>query len=247
MKFTTLASSSSGNAYLVQGEGVAPLLLECGVSIKALREKIAFGLPGFSLFLSGLAGCLISHAHGDHSKAAKSLLKAGVDCFMPAECARALSVEDNHRVHMLVPEKEFVVNGFWIIPFELHHDVPCYGYLIERQDGSMMRERLLFVPDTEFVHNRFEGVNVLAIECNHEAGVLSQNIINGEVPQTLGRRIRRNHLGLSTVKDFILANNMQKTLREIHLIHLSNHNSDEARFIREIQELTGVPVYVAGE
>jgi phosphoribosyl 1,2-cyclic phosphodiesterase len=236
MKFTPLASSSSGNAYLVESPGVAPLLLECGLPIKKLREKLSFGI-------TGLAGCLVSHSHGDHSKAVKDLLKAGVDVWTSKETAAALGVADHHRIHAIESEKEFVVNGFWIIPFDLHHDVPCQGFLIDAPDG----ERLLFVPDTEFVTNRFKRVTVLAIECNHEAGILSGNIVNGEVPAVLGRRIRRNHLSLSVVKDFILANNMQKTLREIHLIHLSNSNSDEARFRREIQEITGVPVYIAGE
>jgi phosphoribosyl 1,2-cyclic phosphodiesterase len=104
---------------------------------------------------------------------------------------------------------------------------------------------LAFIPDTAYVKNRFSGITTLAIECNHVADILSENIQGGNIPVSLGRRIRRNHLSLSVVKDFILANNMQKTLREIHLIHLSDSNSSEEQFKREIQEITGVPVYVA--
>ena len=36
-------------------------------------------------------------------------------------------------------------------------------------------------------------------------------------------------------------------LQEIWLLHLSSSNADAKRFKKEIQELTGVPVYIAGE
>jgi hypothetical protein len=42
----------------------------------------------------------------------------------------------------------------------------------------------------------------------------------------------------------IKANDLSKT-REIHLLHLSESHSDEARFVREVQEATGVPTYAA--
>jgi hypothetical protein len=41
------------------------------------------------------------------------------------------------------------------------------------------------------------------------------------------------------------ANDLSK-VQEIWLLHLSDGNSDADRFKREIQELTGKPVYVAG-
>lgn len=59
MKFTSLASSSKGNAYLVQSDGLAPLLIEAGIPIKQIREK----LYAHGVSLSDLAGCLLSHEH----------------------------------------------------------------------------------------------------------------------------------------------------------------------------------------
>jgi hypothetical protein len=40
------------------------------------------------------------------------------------------------------------------------------------------------------------------------------------------------------------ANDLSKC-REIHLLHLSSDHSDEERFIREVQESTGIPTFVA--
>ena len=233
MNFRSFGSSSKGNCYLVECDGIAPLLLECGIPIKAIREKLNFSL-------SGLAGCLISHEHGDHSKAAKDLLKAGVDVWTSEETAEALEVRNHHRINILRAGEQEDIGGWVVLPFDLHHDVPTHGFLIGAPDG----DRFLFAPDTAYLRNRFRGVNILAIECNYVGDILSNNIQKGSVPKIVGRRVRRNHMELTTVKKFLLANDLSKC-REIHLIHLSDSNSDEAKMIREIQELTGVPVYAA--
>ena len=59
MKLIPLASSSHGNAYLVE-DGTTCLLIECGVSWKKLQKLTGFGV-------SGIAGCLISHEHKDQT------------------------------------------------------------------------------------------------------------------------------------------------------------------------------------
>jgi phosphoribosyl 1,2-cyclic phosphodiesterase len=233
MNFMPIASSSRGNAYLVESHGVAPLLLECGISIKRLREKLRFGV-------TGIAGCLISHEHGDHSKAVKDLLKAGVDVFTSAETAEALGVKGHYRLTQLTSGLSIRIDDWLVLPFDLHHDVPTHGFLIAAPDG----EKLLFIPDTSYIRNRFEEITILAIECNHVAEILSEHIIDGTVPQPLGRRVRRNHMSLSRVVDMLKANDLSRC-REIWLLHLSDANSDEARMIKEVQEATGIPTFSA--
>jgi phosphoribosyl 1,2-cyclic phosphodiesterase len=237
MKFTSLASSSRGNAYLVQADGVSPLLLEAGLPIKQLRDK----LRAHGVAISDLAGCLVSHEHMDHAKAVKDLLKAGVDCWMSTGTAQALGALSHHRSHFNF--ESLKISGYLIIMFELEHDAEQpMGFLIAHGD-----DRLLFIPDTAFVQNQFEGVTILVIECNNADDILSEKILNGSIPTFVGRRIRRNHMSLRNVKELILANDMARTLREIWLIHLSSANSSEERFKKEIQELTGVPVHIAEE
>ena len=48
-------------------------------------------------------------------------------------------------------------------------------------------------------------------------------------------------MNLDTLKEFIAANKFP-LLEAVFLIHLSNDNSEEDRMIKEIEELTGVPV-----
>ena len=46
-------------------------------------------------------------------------------------------------------------------------------------------------------------------------------------------------------QDFLRANDLSR-VKEIHLLHLSDRNSSANCFKKEIQSLTGKPVYVAG-
>jgi len=229
--FTSIASSSKGNAYLVEAHGAAPLLLEAGLPISKLREALNFGL-------TGLAGCLASHCHGDHSIAIPKLLAAGVDVYVSAETAATLGIQNHHRTNIIATGKQVQIGPWAVLPFSLAHDVPTLGFVIS---GS--GDTLLFIPDTEYIENRFSGITILVVEANHAEDILSDNIVSGVIDSSVGRRVRRTHLSLEVVKDFILANDFT-TLRQIHLIHLSSANSDEQRFKREIQELLGVPVYV---
>ena len=105
-------------------------------------------------------------------------------------------------------------------------------------------ERLLFIPDTSHVMNRFKNVTILAIECNHVADILSDNIQEGNIPSVVGRRVRRNHMSLDSVIGMLKANDLSRC-REIWLLHLSDANSDEARMIRTVQEQTGIPCRAA--
>ncbi|OPY78314.1 MAG: putative metallo-hydrolase YycJ [Syntrophorhabdus sp. PtaU1.Bin153] len=238
MNFIPLFSSSAGNAYLVTSEGVPPLLLECGIPIKKLREK----LWSHGVSLSYLAGCLVSHEHGDHSRAVKDLLRAGVDCYMSYETAKALDVDISHRVYSInLASASPLLLPSWIVKFfPLVHDAAgASGFFIGNG-----KERLLFIPDTAFVTNRFENVNLMAVECNHISDILSENILSGHVPAAVGRRVRRNHMGLNTVIKMLKANDLSKC-REIWLLHLSDANSDEARMVRAVQEATGIPCRVA--
>jgi phosphoribosyl 1,2-cyclic phosphodiesterase len=233
MNFTPIASSSHGNAYLIESEGVAPLLIECGIPMRQLQERLSFGL-------SRLAGCLVSHQHGDHAKAVKDMLKTSVDVYMSIETAEALEVSQHHRINILMAGDMAAVGEWLVLPCDLAHDVPTHGFFIQAPDG----EKLLFIPDTAYIRNRFEGINILAIECNNMEEILSGNIVSGHMPASLGHRVRRSHMSLERVISMMKANDLSRC-RAIWLLHLSDANSNEELMRRKVQETVGVPVYIA--
>lgn len=231
MEIRILASSSRGNCYRVTGGGT-PLLLECGIAFKEIRKGLGFDT-------SSLAGCLISHEHGDHAKAARDILRAGIDCYCSKGTAEALGLE-GHRLHPISAKASFRIGPWSVLPFDTVHDAAePLGFLL-----TTGPERLLFATDTAYVKYRFSGLTHVMLECNYDLGILKQNVAAGLVEREVKKRILRSHMNLGNVKEFLRSNDLSR-VREIWLLHLSDDNSDAARFRREVQQLTGKEVRVA--
>ena len=165
----------------------------------------------------------------------------GVDCYMSLGTAQALGVEYHHR---FVPVDydtlhDSLIGGWRVKSFPLVHDAADpRGFLIRYHDDC-----LLFVPDTGYVEQRFAGVTIAAVECNHISEKLSENIQIGNIPAVVGHRGRRNHMSLDTVISMLQANDLSKC-RHIFLLHLSDANSDERKMKDEVQKATGIPVTI---
>ena len=233
MDIQVLASSSKGNCYRVS-DGQTSLLLECGIPYKEIQRGINFKT-------SELDGCLITHEHKDHCKSIKDVMKAGVDCYLSQGTADALKVA-GHRLK-IIKSKQRVKLGTWtILPFDVQHDcAEPLGFLLAGLDG----EKLLYATDTYYIKYKFNSLTHLMIECNHSYKILNDNVEAGYLPLSMKKRLIQSHFSLENVKKFLMANDLSK-LQEIWLIHLSNGNSNAEEFKREIQELTGKPVYIAG-
>lgn len=226
IEFTAYASSSSGNLYRIT-DWVSSLLLECGLPIKKLRRAIGHNLHAMD-------GVLVSHEHMDHAKAAQDVIKAGVDVFCSRGTAGALGLA-GHRVKIIEALKQFKVGPWTVLPFDTKHDAAePLGFLI--QNGM---DKLLFCTDSFYVRYRFQGLTILAVECNY-----SKRTLQEDIPPAQKKRLLRSHMSLETLLDFLSANDLS-TVREIHLLHLSDDNSDEALFKEMVQGNTGIPVYVA--
>jgi phosphoribosyl 1,2-cyclic phosphodiesterase len=232
--FTPLASSSEGCCYLVESGTQLPLLIDAGIRFKDIQI-------GTDFKTSMIAGCLISHAHGDHSKAVKDLLKTGVDCYSARETWASLGIAENHRAKTITAGTREFFDGWTIMPFAAVHDVPgTLGFVIGDQAGN----RLLYLTDSAYSLNTFAGLTHIAIECNYSEEILERNNARGDIDNNRFKRTFRTHMSLERLEDMLKANDLSK-LQEIHLLHLSDGNGDEAKFKDRIQKLTGVPVYIA--
>ena len=235
IEITVLASGSRGNCYRIN-DGSTPLLLECGIPYKEIQK-------GLNFRLSELAGCLISHEHQDHCKAILDVIKAGIDCYMSQGTAGALGVS-GHRVRMAAAKYLFEIGTLMIMPFETQHDADQpLGFLVY---STRTCEKLLYATDTYYIRYKFPGLTHIMVECNYIRDILEANVSAGLVPLALRNRLLESHFSLENVKAFLQANDLGQ-VKGIWLIHMSETNCDPARAKREIQEMTGLPVYIAQE
>lgn len=226
MKFIPLASSSTGNAYLVE-DGESRLLIECGVAYRRLRK-----LAGDKL--AGVTACLLSHEHKDHARCFGDLLKSGMEIYASEGTASAL---DCALMTVLEPWEERQVGSFDVKPFPVFHDAAePFGYLVRsRVDG----EKLLFATDTAALGWQVPGLQMIALECNYAEDILAQSV---KLPEKVRRRIRNSHMELRQACRYLTSLDLS-TCRGVYLLHLSDACSDEGLFVRTVETaLGGVPV-----
>lgn len=217
MRFEALASSSSGNAYIVSDNDTR-ILLECGVSHKKLQK-----LSGFSL--SEFQACLVSHEHKDHAKAVEDLISRGMAVYMSQGTAEAL---DTDAVNLIEHMEQFNVGSLDIVPFTTFHDAAePLGFLIKsRVDGDV----LAFATDTVNLRYKFPGLNILAIEANYDKAILERC---ERMPEKVRYRIANSHMEIDTLCDYLRSLDLSQC-REIHLLHLSDATSHEGHFLNKV-------------
>jgi len=231
MDIQVLASGSRGNCYRVT-DGKTALLLDCGIPFAEIRKTLDYRT-------SEIAACLLTHEHGDHARAVKDVLKAGIDVYTSQGAARALALE-SHRLHTVKSKSRFVVGSWSILPFDTVHDAAePLGFMLDSGD-----ERLLFATDTAYLRYRFPELTHIMLECNYDLALLKANVAAGLVSSEVKRRVLKSHMSLETAKNMLKANDLRR-VREIILIHLSDDNGNAQRFKNEIARITGKVVRIA--
>jgi len=218
MKIKSLASSSSGNCHIVEHDGCR-IMLDCGLTRKQLHGK--------GVKLTELAGCLITHAHQDHAKAAKDLIKRGTDVYLTEETSKALELPRSHRRHIITPMEYFKVGGFRVAPFLGHHDCEVVGFQI-----SSGGEKLVYITDSCYCEYNFSNMTHLLIECNYDADSLEKSVSDSG----LRRRVIQTHFGLENVIGLLEENDLN-ALKEVRLCHLSDANSNEKLMLELVGEV----------
>lgn len=230
MELKTIMSSSKGNCYVITDEGRS-LIIEAGVSAKKMN----------GIDFSIVDGCLISHEHSDHGKGAKGLIKrSSLDVYASKGTLDALELP-KHRSVVIESLKQFNIKDWTILPFDTQHDAKePLGFFIESPSGK----RILFATDTYYIKYKFPRITHLMIECNYSKEILDENYHNKTIQAFRYKRVIASHFELGNVKSFIKSNDMSE-LEQVMLLHLSNENANGDLFKKEIQAVTGTPVYIA--
>lgn len=233
MNIKSIASSSAGCAYIVESGGYS-LLIECGVSLKRIRAALNHDL-------SRIVGCLVSHDHADHAGFLPQLEK---ETSIPIYCTEGTlkRFELSGACHPIKHKEVLTPEGvFRVMPFELDHDVQCFGFFIFTR-----YEKLLYITDTGSIKDMESGkdytfpcdIGFIMIEANHSF----EKLIDSEVNNAAKKRICETHLSIDDVAEFV---SRHPDLEEIWLLHLSDRHSDAEKFKEMVVQSSGVPVFVA--
>lgn len=230
--------STKGNCYALQSSTGEIVLLDCGCNYKKI-------LRGIDYQISNVSGVLLSHEHGDHTKAFKEIMDAGIQIYTNDETVENMNIRTGELMKGVPERYPFKAGSFIVTPFELPHTtydketnqlVSCsnYGYLV----GHKEMGRLLYMTDFEYCNYSFHRMQVehMVIECNYCEELVDKTEAN------YSHRLK-GHCSLSTCKQFI-KENFTESLRTVTLVHLSGQTSDSRKIQKEIQEVAGSNVLV---
>lgn len=232
MKLTILGSSSTGNGYILSN-GKEALILEAGIRFSTVKKSLDFNT-------SIISGLLVSHSHGDHAKYINSYLQGGVKVLSSSSVLDGVDQKYNYLCKEVKAGQGYKIGNFRILPFDLEHDVPCLGYLVNHPETGT----IMFLTDSYLCEYVFPGLSHIMLECNYADHILEQNILAGSVHPSMRPRLLKTHMELQTTKSILLANDLSQ-VKNILLVHLSAQNSNERLFIDEMTKATGKQVYAA--
>lgn len=204
MTYDILATGSSGNAVVINGE----ILIDIGVPMKKLRE---------SGYINGLKLVLLTHQHTDHFNAATvralhkerpalrwgccewivpHLLEAGVD---------KLSIDVTRPTEPGESNRALIYNNFAIVdPVYLVHDVPNCGWIIHKN-----HEYLFYATDTGTLdHIEAKNYDLYLIEANHTRAEIETRIAEKQARGEFSYETRaaQNHLSQEQALDWLARN-----------------------------------------
>ena len=209
MKLITVGTGSKGNCYLLKRDNNRYIALDCGVPWKKVMVATKFRPSDIDL-------ALVTHSHSDHARYMGDFVANGIE-----------TVTTSNKARKILRKGEVD-----IVPFEVPHDVLCYGFLI-RVDGRT----IVYMTDFGYCKYTFKSwkVNTFIIACNHDE--------NPDSDEAKYAHVVMGHSSLSTVK-WILEANKAESMKNVILVHYSQSADIEA-MAEEIQKTVGDTVEVA--
>lgn len=216
--FEQIASSSAGNLYLLHAPHTKPLLIEAGLPIAAITERVSLG---------GLSGLLVSHEHKDHSASAAAIAARGVLTVALPETARKIGIHESKNYIPVKPHGANVQVGPWHVrAIPASHDVPCAGFVITHPQHG----RALFWTDSATPPPLIKNLKVAAIETNYRPELLEHRRQAGETSNYLAQRVKETHLSIGKALAWITAQHAREPLEAVHLLHISARHGDPTAF-----------------
>ena len=232
MKLKVLGSSSSGNGYILEASDGA-LVIECGMPLLEVKKALDFKI-------GRIAGAIVTHQHGDHSKFIAEYLKSAIRVCALKEVFDAHALKQRIFCKEIEPMHGYRIGTFNVFVVPVEHDVPCVGFVIEHAEMGKMQ----FVTDTMMFEYRIPGLSHMMIEANYSDEILDYNIENGITPASMRPRLLQSHMEIKTTEDVLKSTDL-RNVKEVILLHLSARNSNAEQFSQSVRKVAGKPTYVA--
>src|ERR687883_1984895 len=227
MQIWSFASGSDGNCYLVESEGTT-LLVECGRPYAQVREF----LQAVGIAPERLAGIVLTHAHGDHSRSARYLsVTHRVPIYASRGTLGALSLDDPSLARPIESGKTYAVGQLDVKPFAVPHDCrEPLGFRFETGTGRAgIATDLGWVPHN--VARQFRDLDLLILEANYDPHLLD----TGTYPHFLKRRVSGafGHLSNAAAAEAIAACG-DRAPHAVWLAHLSEQNNSPKHALQTV-------------
>lgn len=216
MRFYSLGSGSSGNAFVLVTEQVS-LLIDCGVAIRVCRAALKeLGA------LDNLAGIVVSHEHSDHIRAIPSILRTSRDCPIVTTSGTFSGMRHEAPWTRQTAGQRYSAGAIDITFVGVSHDAaePC-GFVIEAEGTRIAVFTDLGVVTGE-VLDALRSADVIVLESNFDSTMLRL----GHYPSHLKRRIQGplGHLSNDDCAMALVASVTART-QAVWLAHLSHNNN----------------------
>jgi len=222
MRFSVLASGSTGNAIYIENDQNA-FLVDVGLSARKMEQQ--FSMIGRDI--KKLTGIFITHEHSDHIKGLGAVArKYGVPIYANRKTWEAM----NGHVGEIPTEQRFqfdmeTVKSFGsmdVQSFAVSHDAADPMFYIFHDNGR----KLVLITDTGYVSDRMKGwikgADSFVFESNHDVSMLQM----GRYPWSVKRRILSD-VGHVSNEDAAVAMSevVEQKETRIYLSHLSKDNN----------------------
>lgn len=230
MKLKCIATGSTGNCYTLTSNSGETLILDCGIPIREIKK-------GLNWNIRNVVGCIVSHAHSDHSKSVKDFEAMGIPVFAPYRSLKPMIIGD-YKLKVQAFDLT-TVDGRWTHTNADGSECPCYGFLITHPEMGKM----LYITDTELIKWRFKDINHILLGVNYGKDLIDRDNTGK------ANHVFRGHLSIDTACDFVRAN-YSDSLQNVIMCHLSSENADRDSFIEKMKKVAygaNVDVAAAGK
>jgi phosphoribosyl 1,2-cyclic phosphodiesterase len=223
VRFTVLASGSSGNATLITA-GETAVLIDAGIAPRTIEERMRAILGR----VVDLHAIVVTHAHGDHvGKLDACARHFDAPVWWTEPTARlAPPLAPDVRTHLYRRRGLFEIRDLRFLPFPVPHDAPQSALVVEhRYARAALVTDLGEVPPGLVDH--LAGCQLLVLESNHDTALLH----SGPYPDFLKYRIASRHGHLSNDQAASLIAQLGPETTEVVLAHLSQKCNSPERAI----------------